>query len=104
MSQNSVLSLQMAEQEGDEKFYGIPLEDLDESDIDDEDGDLVTVQHVTLNNKVSVLFSPRKWIPINLARSGGIDSYQERFSIQGQIAFRRAFSHQPRACSCHGRV
>lgn len=34
---------------------GIPLEDLNESDIDDEDGDLIVEQHITLNNKASLL-------------------------------------------------
>ncbi|KAG0165250.1 rRNA-processing protein and EBNA1-binding protein ebp2 [Apophysomyces sp. BC1034] len=32
----------------------IPLEDLDESDIDDEDGDLVTEQRITVNNEAAL--------------------------------------------------
>jgi hypothetical protein len=35
----------------------VSLEDLDASDIDDEDGDLILEQKVTINNEVELLFS-----------------------------------------------
>lgn len=34
--------------------WGIPLEQLGESDIDDEDGDMILEQHLTVYNKVTL--------------------------------------------------
>lgn len=38
--------------------WGIPLEQLNESDIDDEDGDMILEQHLTVYNEVTLANPP----------------------------------------------
>lgn len=47
----------MSDDKTDISQYGVPYEDLNASDIDDEDGDMVLEQHVTVNNTVSLTFT-----------------------------------------------
>ena len=42
--------------EEDKGQWGYRLEDLGDSDVDDEDGDLIAEQHLTVYNKVCSLF------------------------------------------------
>ncbi|KAI7864920.1 eukaryotic rRNA processing [Spinellus fusiger] len=45
----------VSEEEEDIEFpFGISLEDLDESDINDDDGDLIVEQHITVNNEAAL--------------------------------------------------
>jgi hypothetical protein len=48
-SENELKNIQEVEEMEEEP---VPLEDLDASDIDDEDGDLILEQKITINNEV----------------------------------------------------
>ncbi|ORZ03574.1 hypothetical protein BCR43DRAFT_560236 [Syncephalastrum racemosum] len=58
----------MSKDKADISAYGVPYEDLTASDIDDEDGDMVLEQHVTVNNTAALtrITEEFKWSDIPL--------------------------------------
>lgn len=65
-SNHSEEELQIVQEDELMEQEPVSLEDLDASDIDDEDGDLILEQKVTINNEVEYRTTPFQYEPRQL--------------------------------------